>query len=152
MTPTFTRASLAGTLALALALPVLAKQEVRVEIKTKVAKSETLNLACMQTAVEKRDNALITAVDNYHTALRAALVARRDALKAAWGMSDRTARRTAIHTAWRKFRSDRHMIRFELNKARRNAWQQFRTDRRACHVAPAATAAEAGGEAIDANL
>ena len=107
-------------------------------VSTAVSTSSTqpvgkpLDIACMQNAVEKRDNAVISALDGYHATVRAALVARRDALKAAWAVTDPDARAKAINSAWDAFRGTWRNAAHTLNAARKSAWDQFNTDRKAC--------------------
>jgi len=116
-----------GTM-LAVSFPVLA-EETR---GTNTPINRQLNLACMQTAVEKRDNAMITATDKFSVAVKSALEKRRDALKSAWGLTDRTARRTAIKKSWSDFRTDHRKATTDFRKERRVTWQQFVKDRKSC--------------------
>ncbi len=96
-------------------------------------KEKDVDLVCMQTAVEKRDNAIIIALDTYYTNVKAALVARRDALKAAWGMTDRKARKEAIRNAWDAFKGTWKKERRALDVGRKAAWKEFNKDKRACN-------------------
>lgn len=91
-----------------------------------------VNLACMQTAVEKRDNAIISAWDALTASIKTALSVRRDALKAAWGISDKRERRDAIRKAWTDFKNTKKEASRAFNQARKDAWKQFKTDARAC--------------------
>ena len=86
----------------------------------------------MQTAIQKRDNAIIAAVDTYHTAVVQALTTRRDALVAAWGNTDKTARRAAIKAAWKVYRTSQTQALKALRNGKKEAWKQFGTDRKAC--------------------
>lgn len=99
----------------------------------KEIKAKEVDLVCMQTAVEKRDNAIIAGLDTYYTNVKAALVARRDALKAAWGMTDRKARQEAIRKAWNDFKGTWKKERRALDIARKKAWKEFNKDKRACN-------------------
>lgn len=99
----------------------------------KKIKAKEVDLVCMQTAVEKRDNAIIAGLDTYYTNVKAALVARRDALKAAWGMTDRKARQEAIRKAWNDFKGTWKKERRALDIARKKAWKEFNKDKRACN-------------------
>ena len=92
----------------------------------------TVDLACMQTAVEKRDNAMIAAQDAYSASWKTALQTRRDELKAAWGIQDKKQREEAIRAAWKKFRESRKTGRENFRTARKNAWNTFKTDSKAC--------------------
>lgn len=91
-----------------------------------------VDLPCMQAAVEKRDNAVIAAFDTYTAALKTALQTRRDALKAAWGITDRAARREGLKVAWLAFRDARRSAVQVFKRAKQQAWEQFRMDHKTC--------------------
>ena len=107
------------------------------------------DVACVQNAIDKRDTAIIAALDTYHTAIVATLTTRKNALKAAWALTDRKARRAAINAAWKQFRADSRTAMRTLSTAKNNAWKQFRTDRKVCGKVPAD---EANGQGADTNL
>ncbi len=133
---------------LASAVPVLA-QTTPPPTTGGVRAAEAVDLACVQSAITKRDNAIIAAVDTFHDATKAALQARRDALVAAWGITDRTARRAAIRTAWGNYKTAVRAARKALNEARRGAWKQYRTDRRVCG---GGSGDDSVGAGVDAQL
>ena len=54
-----------------------------------------VDYACVQTAVDVREDAIATAFTTFTSAESAALSARKSALHDAWGMTDAKARRTA---------------------------------------------------------
>ena len=112
--------------------------------------SSTVDLACVQTAIAKRDNAIIAVVDTFHDVAKAALQARRDALVAAWGITDRTARRAAIRIAWGNYKTAVRAARKALNEARRSAWKQYSTERRVCGRGAAGD--DSAGAGVDAQL
>ncbi len=93
-----------------------------------------VDLPCMQTAVEKRDNAIISAWDALSASIKTALETRRDALKSAWGISDPKERRKAIKKAWTDFSKAKKESARTFNQARKAAWKQFRTDAKACRA------------------
>lgn len=49
----------------------------------------------------------LAGIDAYVAAIKTALTARKDALKAAWLITDKTQRRSALKTAWKNFRTVR---------------------------------------------
>ncbi len=122
------------------------------KVKKPVLTPSPEKLACVSTAVEKRDNAIITAWDAFSASARNALLARRDALKAAWLLTDKTARRAAIKKAWTDFRAAAKTARVTLNKARRAAWKQYAVDLKACRAQGAPTSDDYGTEGLEANL
>lgn len=90
---------------------------------------------CMQNAIEARDTAVIAAANTFHTSLTTALTARKDALKSAWAMSDKTARKQAINTAWSTFRTAKHAAKEAHRNSVYSTWTTFRDARIACHAA-----------------
>lgn len=98
---------------------------------THVKKGE-VNLVCMQNVTVKRDNAVISAIDIYVAAARKSIETRRDALKAAWIITDKQKRKEALRTAWENDKNTRHIARKAFKKSKNNVWETFRTDRKVC--------------------
>lgn len=96
----------------------------------------SVDLICLQIAVEKRDNAIIAAWDTVSSSIKTALQNRRDSLKSAWGISIRKDRNKAITSAWSHFRSARIIARGIFIGARRAAWDQFYADKKSCGNVP----------------
>lgn len=90
--------------------------------------------ACMQAAIDKRDNAIMASWTSFGTAGTSALTTRRDALKAAWNLTDRKERAKATAAAWSAFKTASRDARKTFNDGRRGAWKQFYTDRKACRA------------------
>lgn len=109
-------------------------------------------LACVQTAVEKRDNAVISAFDAFSASAKTALEARRDALKAAWGITDKKQRRAAIKKAWNDFGFATKTARKTFNKARLVAWAQYAKDGKACKAQGSPTSDDYGTQGQEVNL
>jgi len=141
-----------------LAGPVLAEEATSTSTNTNtntpvVSAVKTIDLACMQTAVEKRDNAIIAALDKHTANVKTALTTRRDALKAALGITDLVQRRLAIKAAWDAFNGTWKKEARLLNDARRAAWRQFRLDAKTCRAnGSSGISQDAAGEATDAKL
>ena len=121
-------------LALLFGVGSVAQAKEKPERTPKVQVSASINVACMQSAIVERDNAVIAAVNTYHTAVVSALTARRDAFSTAWAITDRTARKTALKTALETFRSARKSASETFHKAKESAWSEFAKDRKACGV------------------
>jgi hypothetical protein len=113
---------------------VYAKEKPRPSKTPKVETSAVLNVACIQGAIVERDNAVISAVNAYHTAVVSALTTRRDAFSSAWALTDRTARKNALKTALETFRSARKSASETFHKAKESAWSEFAKDRKDCGV------------------
>ena len=112
--------------------PGLEKKEEKRKEREERKENRQVNLACMQAAVEKRDNALLAAVDKRYSEHKTALTARRDALKAAWGITDPEKRKEALRAAWKAYREALEKTIKSFREAKRAAWKQFKEDRRAC--------------------
>ena len=108
----------------------------------------TVDVTCMQNAVEKRDTAIMAGVDAYSAAVKTALMTRKDALKAAWALTDKTQRNAALKTAWTAFEGTWKKASAAMKTARNGAWTAFKTDSKACKQ----TGAEATGEMTDMKL
>lgn len=95
--------------------------------------SKTVNLVCMQNAVVARDNAILTAESTLNVAWSNALTARRDALQAAWTLTTKKARMSAIHTAWTTYNKAMIAAKKAFRKSRNAAWATYRTTAKTCH-------------------
>jgi hypothetical protein len=118
--------------------------------KTATTTPSIIDLACMQTAVEKYDNAIIAAWDKRSADVKTALQTRRDALKSAWGIQDKKERRAAIKAAEKAYRTAIAQARKTFKSERQAAWKQFIIDRRAC--GPEAAVDDATTYGLDASL
>jgi len=92
----------------------------------------TVDLTCMQNAVEKRDSAIITAWDKYSASVKSALETRKSALKSAWTITEKTERISAIKTAWNNYKSAIKTTRQTWMKERKATWQAWKTDAKTC--------------------
>ncbi|MDO8601298.1 MAG: hypothetical protein Q7R46_01300 [bacterium] len=92
------------------------------------------DIACVQTAVDKRETAIASAWNSLNSSINSALSARKDALKTAWTIPDANQRKTAIKTAWKNFKSADKAARTAFKRAQKAAWTQFKTDAKACRV------------------
>jgi len=108
-----------------------------------------LDTSCMVTAVDKREDAIISAWDTYAANYKAALETRQTALLAAWTDTNKATRRAAVRNAWRNFRKSRRATWRTRRSAILSAWRQFKTDRIACG---AQSADESGTQSEDLNV
>lgn len=155
-----TASLIAPLLAAAIALPVLATEGANTNMNAnantnshmmkpkKADRMAKVDGACMSTAVSKRDDALVAAVDVSATAVKNALNTRKAALKAAWALTD--GRSDALKAAWTTYRAAVKAAKKTLRDGRLAAWKTFRTDAKACGTG--ATSADAGGEGADTAL
>ncbi len=107
-----------------------------------------IDTACMVSAVDKRDTAIIGAVDAFSTAVKTALETRRDALKAAWAISDKTQRNAALKAAWAGFQGTWKTASQALRTQKKDAWSAFNADAKQCKQ----PGAEGGGQKMDVSI
>jgi hypothetical protein len=91
-------------------------------------------LACVRTAVEKRENGIIAAHTAFGSAVGSALQTRKSALVSAWGIEDRKARNTARYEAWRAFKDAVSLARKTHRTAVGGVWDAYRGEAKACNV------------------
>jgi len=89
---------------------------------------------CIQTALEKRENALIAGHDVFNTAVKTALTNRLTSLKEAWAQTDKTARQTKRLASYKAFRTETQTAHNGMRTIRVGAWKTFETDMKACGV------------------
>ncbi|MFZ2152215.1 MAG: hypothetical protein WAV09_03850 [Minisyncoccia bacterium] len=110
-------------------------REVRKNTFTNTKKVETtLNVQCIQNAVEKRDSAIIVAHGAFNTSIVNALTVRKDALKAAWAKPTRQERTSGRKAAYDVFRTSQKSAHETLRSVRKTSWSTFDTDMKACGV------------------
>ncbi|MBI3331731.1 hypothetical protein HYZ99_02110 [Candidatus Peregrinibacteria bacterium] len=109
------------------------KEALKLEIKSH-RENRAANGPCMQTAIDKRDTAVIAAVTAQNTSWIRSLEVRKEALKTAWGLTDASARKTALKNAWSTYRASRKETRAKFRNDRKAAWKQFKTDAKACNA------------------
>lgn len=136
------------SLAAVIALPVMAQQAENVKNKIKEVKAP-VDVACVQTAIEKRENSILTAYDTQYTAIKAALIVRKDALKNAWTLTDQKTRREAIKAVWSTFKTTKE-ARKAFHSARESAWKQFSAESKKC--GKTVSADETGSKGSDSHL
>ena len=91
-----------------------------------------VNLVCMQGAVDKRDTAIVVAVDKLSVSWKKAVETRKGVLVSAWKIEDTKARREALRAAWNAYNKEHKVARDMFKTDRRLAWKQFETDRKLC--------------------
>lgn len=111
-----------------------------------------VDLSCMQIAVEKRDNAIITAWDQYIPKVKTSLEKRRDALKAAWAIEEKEARQQALMDAWKVYRSEVQKVRQDMRTGRQSAWKTFNTERKACKATASDMMGDRSNSGADGSL
>lgn len=123
---------------LILLTPLLAFAQSGTSTSTKpVLKDQTIastTVACVQTALEKRENALIAAHDSQNTAVKTALTKRMTTLKDAWAQPDRASRVAKRQEAYKVFRTEVQTANTAMKTARNTAWKTYETEAKACGI------------------
>lgn len=115
--------------------------------RTHTASTTSVDATCMQTAVDTRESSLSTAWDSFSTSVKSALATRKTSLHDAWGLSDVTARNTALKNAWKTWKDSAKVNHKKLMTDRKAAWEAFRkTTKDSCKV----TAPKEEGQSSDA--
>lgn len=97
--------------------------------------SSTVDRTCMSTAVVARENSVASAWTTFNTDIIAALTDRKNALIAAWNMTDTKTRNTAIESAWKEWKTEKKSATTELKSDRKAAWDTFKnTAKSSCKV------------------
>lgn len=92
----------------------------------------TTQVICIQNALEKRENALITGHDAFNSAVKTALQNRLTGLKAAYAMTDKKARQEKRNSTHKAFKTESQTAHTAMKTVRQGAWKAFDTDMRAC--------------------
>lgn len=90
------------------------------------------DVACIQSALDKRETNLIAAIDPFATSIKSALSARTIALKDAWTKTTVKERREARALAWKTYKTSAQNAHQALKTAKKTAWSTFKTDMKAC--------------------
>lgn len=108
-------------------------------------------VACIKSAVIKREDALIAGFDIYAASIKSARQLRKDALSVAWDKTVSSERRAAVKAADKAFSDSSRSARKTWNETRRGAWSTFTADRKACNVS-GISAVDTGSPSTDASL
>ena len=101
-------------------------------MKEKMMDHKTVNIQCVQTAVDAREQGVMDAFSTFTTSMSAALTARKTALHNAWGMTDSKARTSARSAAWKSYESAAKAAHSALKSARTKAWSTAKSAVKAC--------------------
>ncbi len=95
-------------------------------------KSNTEALLCAELAMEKREDAIITAWTAHGIAINKALTTRKSELSDAWAKTTPKERNEARNTAWNNYGKSVKAATETLKNARKSAHTTFGNDTRAC--------------------
>ena len=89
---------------------------------------------CMADSLEKRDTAIISALDVYGQAMKVNLTTRKDGLKALYISGDTEGRKDKRKAVWSAFSTATKSAASDLRTSRKGAWDQYSKDVKACGV------------------
>ncbi len=93
-----------------------------------------INVACVNSALDKRENALIAAHDIFNTSIKNALSARLTGLKDSYVAPTKQDRKVKREAMTKQFRASVQAAHNALRNARNAAWGTFNTEMKACGV------------------
>jgi len=99
-------------------------------------KGKKVDLNCMKSAIEKREDALKTARETLFSKINQAYDERKTALLNAWTIENQKERQRAVRVAWDNFKESVKSARAEYKKAHNQAWRTFVQDRQNCKSGP----------------
>jgi len=140
-----TRAT-SGALALAFlatAIPALAHNT---STSTASTTNSTYNVVCVQTAVGVHEDAGISALNTYNTAVASALAVRKSGVIAAWGNLNFFSRLTALRAAYGTYRISVKTAKTNFKNSRISANTAFKASMNACGATSADVAGRSKGE------
>ncbi|MEM2988111.1 MAG: peptidoglycan-binding domain-containing protein [Candidatus Bathyarchaeia archaeon] len=108
------------------------KNKLKASGATAAVIDKNIDIVCMKAAVEKRENALLTAWDTYPTKIKTARETRKTELLAAWSIQDPKERHNAIKSAWEKYRQSLKAAKNEWGQNKKAAWEQFYQEAKNC--------------------
>ena len=125
-----------GLLALALIVPVMSMAE----SGSGSGGGKNVDWACVSTATDTREDAILAAFNTFSSSMVSALTARGTSLTAANAMTDKDARKTARKSAWETFKQAKRDAEKKYKMDRKSAWDTFRKSvKDTCKAAEAAS-------------
>lgn len=95
---------------------------------------KTVDVACIQAALDKRESAIILSFDKKSMTVKTALDQRKTDLKSAWALSNLKDRIRARLTAWKNFKKVDYSSRTTYRKEVKSVWAQYKIDKKACNT------------------
>lgn len=93
---------------------------------------DAADLGCLSDAVAAREDALLTALDEFNADAKSALEARKEDLAAAYAKTDRKEVKAAVKSAWKTYRESMKASRGELKDDKKTAYKEFKDDAKTC--------------------
>ena len=124
----------------ALALPAFAEDNVNMNasssssITTDTTAASTTDLACMASAVDVREGAVLTARTGFDAKIVAAMTVRRASLKTAYAIANNADRKVAVKAALTVFAKANVDAHAQYKTDVKAAWKTFATSTKTCNV------------------
>ncbi len=91
-------------------------------------------IACIKTAVEKRETSIIVVTTTFQTAILQALNTRKTDLLNARSLPTKAEIKTAVKKSRDNFKSNKKTAREAIRSWEKSAWSIFKTDKKACKL------------------
>ena len=95
--------------------------------------SAATDVACIQNAVSVRESSIMNAVTTAQSVHTQALNTRASALQSAWGITDKTARKEAVKSAWSTYKTTMETNHQTRKSAHQTIKETFKQSKQACH-------------------
>jgi len=106
--------------------------KIKMDKKSDKKISKNVDVACVATAVGKREDALLKSWQTFDDAVEATFAARKSALVSAWSLSDAKERKTAVKKALSEAKSARKAAASTLKTSKKSTWSTFKSEAKAC--------------------
>lgn len=126
-----------STLLSTLALPILAFAQTSsssTASTTPNTTGTTTQSTCMQLALDKRENALISGHDAYNGAVKAAIAKRLTDLKSSWDLSDKKLRIEKRLLTYKNFKTEMQSATTLLRTTKNISWKTYQADAKVCGI------------------
>ncbi len=97
-------------------------------------RNSSLNIICIQTAIDKRENSLISGHDALNNMTKNALETRKSSLKSAWAIENGIDRRNKRYEVYKTFKANIQTAHANMRSVRKLAWDNFEKEMIACGV------------------
>lgn len=94
---------------------------------TRQTPNRALDMTCMQTAVDVRETALMSALEAFQSQMISAMEKRKTAFSSVWTGTEISSNRSRYSATWSTWKKEHKVARDTLRRDREAAWKTFRT-------------------------
>jgi hypothetical protein len=99
------------------------------------SRGKNVDATCMQTTMDTREDALVSAWGVFNGTITTGLSARKSAIYTAWGLTDLKERNDALIKSWKDWKKTSKDAHSGLRGAKKSAWETFKkTAKDSCKV------------------